>query len=77
MARITAIYPVKRLIRVVRRTTAEVCWDTRYFSITAYDAGAEIGIKRHEEDLQLDFQQARILREYLDQFLQQEEGELT
>lgn len=71
MPKITAIQPVQRPIRVTKRSAAEVCWDARYFSLRAYDAGAESGIRLHPQELQFDREQAAVLRTYLDRFLKE------
>lgn len=69
MARITEIHVRNREIRVTRRTAAEATWDSRFFSLRTYDAGAEQGIRLRGEDIQLDREQAARLRDLLSAFL--------
>ena len=71
MARITEIHVRDREIRITRRTTADVAWNHRYFSMRTYNAGAEQGIRSREEDIQLDREQAAHLRDLLNAFLEQ------
>lgn len=70
MAKITQIQVVKKDIRITRRTVAEVGWNDRYFSLRTCDAGAEQGLHFRKEDIQLDHEQARILRDLLNAFLE-------
>ena len=70
MARITEIHVRNREIRVTRRTAAEATWDSRFFSLRTYDAGAEPGIRLRGEDIQLDREQAIQLRRLLTAFLE-------
>ncbi len=73
MARITNIRRCSRPIRVESRTVMDFNADRSYFSMWVHAAGQERGMELRPLSIQLDHAAARQLRDYLNDFLAEDQ----